>query len=41
MAYSFLPLGYCTNVHPCRTVADVVPLIDRFAAGVPVGHLGR
>ncbi|MFN9368301.1 MAG: metabolite traffic protein EboE [Planctomycetia bacterium] len=34
MAYSSLPLGYCTNVHPCRTVADVVPLLDRFA--VPI-----
>lgn len=34
MAFSHLPLGYCTNVHPCRTVADVVPLLDRFA--VPI-----
>lgn len=34
MAFSELPLGYCTNVHPCRTVADIVPLLDRFT--VPI-----
>lgn len=34
MAFSHLPLGYCTNVHPCRTLADVAPLLDRFA--VPI-----
>ncbi len=34
MAFSPLPLGYCTNVHPCRTVADVPLVLDRHA--VPV-----
>jgi sugar phosphate isomerase/epimerase len=31
MAFSTLPLSYCTNVHPCRTAADVPLLLDRFA----------
>jgi sugar phosphate isomerase/epimerase len=34
MAFSPLPLGYCTNVHPCRTVADVAVVLDRHAVAV-------
>ena len=34
MALSALPLGYCTNVHAGRSVADVVTGLDRFT--VPV-----
>jgi hypothetical protein len=34
MAFSPLPLGYCTNVHPCRTVADVPLMLDRHAVAV-------
>ena len=34
MAISPLPLGYCTNVHPGRTVAEVLAGLDRYA--VPV-----
>ena len=40
MALPDLPLGYCTNVHPGRTVAEVVAGLDRYT--VPVrGRLGR
>lgn len=40
MALSPLPLGYCTNVHPGRSVADVLAGLDRYT--VPVrGRLGR
>jgi sugar phosphate isomerase/epimerase len=34
MAFSTLPLAYCTNVHPCRAVADVPAVLDRYAAPV-------
>ncbi|MEI6239581.1 MAG: metabolite traffic protein EboE [Planctomycetia bacterium] len=34
MAFSPLPLAYCTNVHPCRAVADVPAVLDRYAAPV-------
>ena len=34
MALSALPLGYCTNVHPGRSVADVLAGLDRYT--VPV-----
>lgn len=34
MSLSNLPLGYCTNVHPGRTVADVERGLDRYT--VPV-----
>lgn len=34
MALSPLPLAYCTNVHPCRTVADVPDVLDRHALRV-------
>lgn len=30
MALSDLPLGYCTNVHPGRSVADVLAGLDRY-----------
>ena len=30
MALSDLPLGYCTNVHPGRSVADVLSGLDRY-----------
>lgn len=40
MALSPLPLGYCTNVHPGRTVADVLAGLDRYT--VPVREkIGR
>ena len=40
MALPTLPLGYCTNVHPGRTVAEVLAGLDRYT--VPVrGRLGR
>src|SRR5881398_2890789 len=40
MALSPLPLGYCTNVHPGRTVAEVLAGLDRYT--VPVRErLGR
>jgi len=29
MSFSSLPLGYCTNVHPCRSAVDVPPMLDR------------
>jgi len=40
MALSRLPLGYCTNVHPGRTVAEVEAGLDRYAVPVRdrVGH---
>lgn len=31
MAFSPLPLAYCTNVHPCRAVADVPTMLDTHA----------
>ncbi len=34
MSFSPLPLGYCTNVHPGRTLAEVESGLDRFT--VPV-----
>lgn len=34
MAFSPLPLAYCTNVHPCRAVADVPAMLDRHAVEV-------
>lgn len=34
MGLSSLPLGYCTNVHPGRSVADVLAGLDRYT--VPV-----
>lgn len=34
MSLSELPLGYCTNVHPGRTVAEVLDGLDRFTAPV-------
>jgi sugar phosphate isomerase/epimerase len=34
MALSELPLGYCTNVHPGRTLEEVLAGLDRFAAPV-------
>ena len=34
MAFSALPLAYCTNVHPCRVVTDVPAVLDRYAAPV-------
>lgn len=34
MAFSPLPLAYCTNVHPCRAVADVPTVLDRHALAV-------
>ena len=40
MALSTLPLGYCTNVHPGRTVAEVLDGLDRYT--LPVRErLGR
>jgi len=40
MALSALPLGYCTNVHPGRSVAEVLAGLDRYT--VPVRKtLGR
>lgn len=40
MSLSSLPLGYCTNVHPGRTVADVLAGLDRYT--VPVREkIGR
>lgn len=40
MALSPLPLGYCTNVHPGRTVAEVLDGLDRYAVPVRAG-VGR
>ncbi|HEY3787805.1 MAG TPA: metabolite traffic protein EboE [Urbifossiella sp.] len=40
MAISKLPLGYCTNVHPGRTVAEVLGGLDRFTVPV-MKNLGR
>lgn len=34
MSYSPLPLAYCTNVHPCRTLDDVPAVLDRHALAV-------
>ena len=34
MAFPSLPLAYCTNVHPCRAVADVPAVLDRYACAV-------
>ncbi|MBX9628529.1 MAG: metabolite traffic protein EboE [Gemmataceae bacterium] len=40
MALPTLPLGYCTNVHPGRTVAEVLAGLDRYT--LPVwGRVGR
>jgi sugar phosphate isomerase/epimerase len=34
MAFSPLPPAYCTNVHPCRALADVPPMLDRHVLAV-------
>jgi len=34
MAFSPLPPAYCTNVHPCRALADVPDVLDRHALPV-------
>lgn len=34
MAFSPLPPAYCTNVHPCRSLADVPLVLDRHALAV-------
>lgn len=34
MAFSPLPPAYCTNVHPCRALADVPQMLDRHALAV-------
>lgn len=34
MSFSSLPLSYCTNVHPCRSVADVDGALERYTAPV-------
>lgn len=34
MAFSPLPPAYCTNVHPCRALADVPRILDRHALAV-------
>jgi len=34
MAFSPLPPAYCTNVHPCRALADVPQVLDRHALAV-------
>jgi len=34
MAFSQLPPAYCTNVHPCRSLADVPQVLDRHALAV-------
>jgi len=42
MSFSGLPLSYCTNVHPGRTVTEVIAGLDRFslpirdASGIPL-----
>ena len=36
MSLSTLPLGYCTNVHPGRTVVEVEQGLDRYAVPVRV-----
>jgi sugar phosphate isomerase/epimerase len=34
MVFSPLPPAYCTNVHPCRALADVPQVLDRHALAV-------
>ena len=34
MAFSPLPPAYCTNVHPCRALADVPQMLDRHVLAV-------
>ena len=29
-----LPLGYCTNVHPCRSASDIPQILEQFVAPV-------
>ena len=40
MSLSTLPLGYCTNVHPGRSVADVLAGLDRYTVPV-MNAIGR
>ena len=40
MGLSSLPLGYCTNVHPGRSLQEVVAGLDRFAVPIQT-RLGR
>jgi len=34
MAFSTLPPAYCTNVHPCRALADIPQMLDRHVLAV-------
>jgi sugar phosphate isomerase/epimerase len=38
MTISSLPLSYCTNVHPGRTVAEVEDGLDRFTLPIKAGY---
>jgi sugar phosphate isomerase/epimerase len=38
MSLSTLPLSYCTNVHPGRTVDEVVAGLERYTAPVQAAH---
>ena len=29
-----LPLGYCTNVHPCRSASDIPQILEQFVSPV-------
>jgi len=40
MSFSALPLGYCTNVHPGRSVADVLAGLDHYTVPV-MRSIGR
>lgn len=36
MSFSDLPLSYCTNVHPARTLVDVLAGLDRFSLPIRI-----
>jgi hypothetical protein len=38
MTISSLPLSYCTNVHPGRSVAEVEDGLDRFTLPIKQGY---
>ena len=41
MTISSLPLSYCTNVHPGRTVAEVEDGLDRFTLPIKTNYGGE
>ena len=41
MSLSNLPLSYCTNVHPGRTLAEIEHGLDQYTAPMAAGYARR